>query len=248
MQRCLPRPEEPRVRRRALQGKNDIEISDVLVTTFTESGVVEVVLDALKEIGCNEQRENFGYGNIMKVETTGASEQTAQQDNLNYSGVRASSAMAETDLEKMKDYKSIIKNVARQKGIDPALIAAIISRSCRAGKTLKPGGRGRYDENSYGLMQIYVNPNGDGNTTKVPFDSEDHLLEGTNILIYFILRIKNAFPDWSKEQQLKGGIAAYNAGDGNIHSYEEVDAKTTCGDYSNDVIARAQWYKRNGGF
>uniref|UniRef100_A0A8P4K1R5 Lysozyme g n=1 Tax=Dicentrarchus labrax TaxID=13489 RepID=A0A8P4K1R5_DICLA len=166
------------------------------------------------------------YGNIMKVETTGASEQTAQQDNLNYS---------ETDLEKMKDYKSIIKNVARQKGIDPALIAAIISRSCRAGKTLKPGGRGRYDENSYGLMQV---------KKKI----EDHLLEGTNILIYFILRIKNAFPDWSKEQQLKGGIAAYNAGDGNIHSYEEVDAKTTCGDYSNDVIARAQWYKRNGGF
>ena len=39
-----------------------------------------------------------------------------------------------------------------------------------------------------------------------------------------------------------GGIAAYNMGDGNVHSYENVDGSTTGGDYSNDVVARAQWY------
>lgn len=43
-----------------------------------------------------------------------------------------------------------------------------------------------------------------------------------------------------------GGIAAYNMGDGNVHSYENVDAKTTGGDYSNDVVARAKWYKNHG--
>lgn len=43
-----------------------------------------------------------------------------------------------------------------------------------------------------------------------------------------------------------GGIAAYNMGDGNVHSYENVDEKTTGKDYSNDVVARAKWYKRNG--
>ena len=31
-------------------------------------------------------------------------------------------------------------------------------------------------------------------------------------------------------------------GDQNVHSYEKVDEKTTGGDYSNDVVARAQWY------
>lgn len=41
-----------------------------------------------------------------------------------------------------------------------------------------------------------------------------------------------------------GGIAAYNAGDLNILPDQDVDARTTNGDYSNDVIARAQWYKR----
>lgn len=45
-----------------------------------------------------------------------------------------------------------------------------------------------------------------------------------------------------------GGIAAYNMGDGNVHSYDNVDEKTTGKDYSNDVVARAQWYKRNGRF
>jgi len=41
-----------------------------------------------------------------------------------------------------------------------------------------------------------------------------------------------------------GGLAAYNMGDGNVHSYENVDENTTGEDYSNDVVARAQWYKR----
>jgi len=35
-------------------------------------------------------------------------------------------------------------------------------------------------------------------------------------------------------------------GDGNVHSYEGVDERTTGKDYSNDVVARAQWYKQQG--
>lgn len=41
---------------------------------------------------------------------------------------------------------------------------------------------------------------------------------------------------------LTGGIAAYNKGDGAIHSYERVDENTTGKDYSNDVVARAKWF------
>ncbi|KAF3852291.1 hypothetical protein F7725_005646 [Dissostichus mawsoni] len=78
--------------------------------------------------------------------------------------------------------------------------------------------------------------------------SKEHICQGTDILINFLLRIKHTFPDWSREQQLKGGIAAYNAGDGNIDSYETVDSKTSNGDFSNDVIARAQWYRTTVAF
>nr|ANS12746.1 g-type lysozyme [Trachinotus ovatus] len=261
----LAREEEPRVRRAALVDKPRVEIADVLISTFTESGVIEVVLQALREIGCNDLRERFAkdtsegsptsaskYGDIMKVETTGASMQTAQQDYLDFSGARASHAMAETDLIEMNNYKSVIKNAAGKKGVDPALIAAMISRSCRAGKTLS-GGWGCWDEkrqkyNTYGLMQIDVNPKGGGHTPKGSWDSEEHLCQAIDILIRFITRIRQKYPQWSKEEQLKGGIAAYNAGDGNIGPGKDVDSKTTNGDYANDIVARAQWYKSNGGF
>jgi len=45
-----------------------------------------------------------------------------------------------------------------------------------------------------------------------------------------------------------GGIAAYNMGDGNVRSIENMDVGSTGGDYSNDVAARAQWYQSQGGF
>lgn len=45
-----------------------------------------------------------------------------------------------------------------------------------------------------------------------------------------------------------GALAAYNKGEKNVKSYERVDENTTGKDYSNDVVARAQWYKDNMGF
>ncbi|KAM9363145.1 lysozyme g-like [Symphorus nematophorus] len=185
----------------------------------------------------------MGYGDIMRVETTGASWQTSQQDRLGYSGVQASNAMAEIDAGRMEKYRSKIKRVGQKYGIDPALIAAIISRESRAGNALDNGwGDGG---NAWGLMQVDVNPHGGGHTAVGAWDSEEHLCQATEILVYFIKRISNKFPGWNTEQKLKGGIAAYNMGDGNVHSYDNVDANTTGKDYSNDVVARAKWYKNN---
>jgi hypothetical protein len=42
-----------------------------------------------------------------------------------------------------------------------------------------------------------------------------------------------------------GALAAYNKGDNVVHSYNNVDENTTGKDYSNDVVARAQWYWDN---
>uniref|UniRef100_A0A3Q3MZA4 Lysozyme g n=1 Tax=Labrus bergylta TaxID=56723 RepID=A0A3Q3MZA4_9LABR len=195
-----------------------------------------------------------GQGDIMRVQTSGASQQTANQDNLRYSGVRASHTMAQTDADRMEEFRSKINRVGDEKGIHPALIAAIISRESRAGNTIKnTGGWGDYDKNrraynAFGLMQVDVNPNGGNHTPEGSWNSEEHLRQATGILVDFMERIKNKFPDWCLEQKLKGGIAAYNMGDGNVHSYENVDEYTTGRDYSNDVAARAQWYRNHGGF
>uniref|UniRef100_A0A8C4YPZ3 Lysozyme g n=1 Tax=Gopherus evgoodei TaxID=1825980 RepID=A0A8C4YPZ3_9SAUR len=74
----------------------------------------------------------------------------------------------------------------------------------------------------------------------------DHLLDATQILIDMIKGIQKKFPRWTKEQQLKGGISAYNGGLGNVRSYENMDKGTPGNDYANDVVARAKFYKRNG--
>ncbi|XP_052429890.1 lysozyme g-like [Carassius gibelio] len=182
------------------------------------------------------------YGNIMKTDTTGASQETANQDRLNVDGVKASEKLAETDLDRMKNYKSMITKVARAKQMDPAVIAAIISRETRAGNVLNNG----WSDHGYefGLMQIdrrfhTLDP-------RVAWDSEEHITQATEILISFIKEIKAKFPMWSQEQCFKGGISAYNAGVSTVSSYENIDARTTGKDYSNDVVARAQWFKSKG--
>ncbi|XP_056264498.1 lysozyme g-like isoform X2 [Pseudoliparis swirei] len=182
----------------------------------------------------------------MEIETTGASMQTAKQDGLKNAGVSASHQMAKTDADRMENYKSKINKVGAKYEIAPALIAAIISRESRAGNALKDGWGD--NGNGWGLMQVDVNPSGGGHTARGSWDSEEHLCQGTEILVNFIGRIRNKFPNWSAEQQLKGGIAAYNMGDGNVRSIENMDVGSTGGDYSNDVAARAQWYQSQGGF
>ncbi|XP_064161693.1 lysozyme g-like [Anguilla rostrata] len=182
------------------------------------------------------------YGDVNRIETTGASRQTANQDNLPMQGVSASHELARTDLSRVNQYKDAIQRAAQAHQIDPAVVAAIISRETRGGSPhVMSNGWGDHGY-AFGLMQVdrrHHKPEGEWN-------SQQHIIQGTGILAWFINQMKAKFPSWSKEQQLKGGIAAYNCGDQRVCSYEEIDSNTTRHDYSNDVVARAQFYKRNG--
>ncbi|XP_041112134.1 lysozyme g-like [Polyodon spathula] len=180
------------------------------------------------------------YGDVMKIDTTGASEKTAKQDKLTVQGVAASRKMAEHDLANMNKYKQLIIKVGRAQQMDPSVIAGIISRESRAGTQLKDGWGDH--GNGYGLMQVDKRHH----TPAKPWDGEPHLTQGTQILIGKINEIKKKFPSWPKEHQFKGGISAYNAGAGNVRSYDRMDIGTTGDDYANDVVARAQWFKTNG--
>uniref|UniRef100_A0A3Q3XKZ7 Lysozyme g n=1 Tax=Mola mola TaxID=94237 RepID=A0A3Q3XKZ7_MOLML len=173
----------------------------------------------------------------MDVNTTGASAQTAAQDKLGISGVRASQAMAKTDAGRMEKYRPLISSAAETYGIDPAIIAGIISRESRAGNVLKDGWGDH--GNAWGVMQVdkrYHTPRGGS-------ESQEHIDQATGILSGFIHHDK--FSSWSATDQLKGGIAAYNCGPEKVQSPINVDVRTTGGDYANDVVARAQWYKTN---
>ena len=62
--------------------------------------------------------------------------------------------MAQTDAGRMEKYKSFINNVAKKHDVDPAVIAAIISRESRAGNTIAHTGGWGDNHNGFGLMQV----------------------------------------------------------------------------------------------
>ncbi|NWW96586.1 LYG protein, partial [Rhynochetos jubatus] len=180
------------------------------------------------------------YGSVSRIQTPGASCQTAKPERLPYCGTRASEKIAEGDLRAMDQYKTLIKRVGERHCVEPALIAGIISRESHAGKALRHGWGD--NGNGFGLMQV------DKNSHKPvgKWNSEAHLNQGTEILVSMIKTIQRKFPHWTKDQQLKGGISAYNTGPGNVRSYDRMDVGTTHHDYSNDVAARAKYYKKHG--
>ncbi|KAJ8332335.1 hypothetical protein SKAU_G00426900 [Synaphobranchus kaupii] len=109
------------------------------------------------------------YGDVMKIETTGASERTAHQDNLTVQGVDASHKLAEHDLNRMKKYRDLIIKVGQAHQMDPAVISGIISRESRAGAVLKDGWGDH--GNGFGLMQVcrtaYCNQNQNFGSLKI---------------------------------------------------------------------------------
>ncbi|XP_060089822.1 lysozyme g-like [Heteronotia binoei] len=182
----------------------------------------------------------YYYGKIMMVETTGASLGVARAEGLSYGGVQASETIAAKDLKNMEKYKTTIKSVSESTGMDEAVIAGIISRESHAGIILD-NGWGDHG-NGFGLMQV------DKRWHKIEgtWDSKAHITQGANILCDMIDGVAKKFPQWTKEQQLKGGISAYNAGLSNVRTYDGMDIGTTGNDYANDVAARAQFFKRHG--
>uniref|UniRef100_A0A8C8S546 Lysozyme g n=1 Tax=Pelusios castaneus TaxID=367368 RepID=A0A8C8S546_9SAUR len=185
----------------------------------------------IRAAGSTSQSQTGCFGNINNVDTTGASCATASPEGLSYCGESASEKIAERDLYTMNKYKTIIESAGQKKCVDPAVIAGIISRESHAGTILSNGW------GDYGLLLSHRGR---------PGSPLEHLLQGTGILVSMIEGIQQKFPNWTKEQQLKGGISAYNAGLGNVQTYPNMDIGTTHNDYANDVVARAKYYKRNG--
>ncbi|XP_053182703.1 apoptosis-associated speck-like protein containing a CARD [Scomber japonicus] len=55
----VDRREEPRVRRNRVEGKSFLEIADVLVSTFTEEGAVDVAKEILNDIDCQNDAKDL---------------------------------------------------------------------------------------------------------------------------------------------------------------------------------------------
>ncbi|XP_056136316.1 lysozyme g-like [Lampris incognitus] len=182
------------------------------------------------------------YGNVSNVDTTGASSVTATADGRSSRGVAASREMAASDLPHINNYKDKIVSAARRNGVEPSVVAGIISRETRGGRGAGLHNGWGDNGNGFGLMQVdkrWHNPTGG-------WDSEEHINQGIKVFKDSYNEVGRG-SDWNKDQRLKGALAAYNAGAGRVSSsYNDVDAQTTGGDYANDVVARAQYFKQHG--
>ncbi|XP_032375193.1 apoptosis-associated speck-like protein containing a CARD [Etheostoma spectabile] len=76
----LDRREEPRVRRNRVEGKNYLQIADVLVTHFTEDRAPAVVVEILNVIGCSRDAA------CLEKEISGVSSKPGSGDTAAPSG------------------------------------------------------------------------------------------------------------------------------------------------------------------
>ncbi|KAK7116006.1 glycine, glutamate and proline-rich protein-like [Littorina saxatilis] len=183
------------------------------------------------------------FGNFMNLHPTGSSAQTARQDGISGGGVAASQRMVANDYAELNKRKSCYVTAGNKNCVHPAVIAGIASRETRGGSVIARTGGWGDNHHAYGIMQCDGGASGLGSTcTKYHWDSCEHIDMMVRILLVpYIKTIQHKHSSWAPEQQLQGAVSAYNAGTGNVATFSGMDLGTTGNDYSNDVMARAQY-------
>jgi hypothetical protein len=152
------------------------------------------------------------------------------------------SKVTEQELELLRTkYKESILAVADRYEWEPEIIAAIMSRESRCGLALDRNGLGDHGH-GHGEMQVDDRNHG-AYLAKGTWRDIDSLLDYAIGQVlegnyqYLSIRVPEDILD-------AAAIASYNCGPGNVmkayRSGQGVDARTTEGDYSADVFARAE--------
>lgn len=155
-------------------------------------------------------------------------------------------------LEESKKYELIIRKVAAQYQIPPALIAGIGSRESHWGLALNPVGPTGTGDNGHGrgLMQIDDRWHHDFIESEKWSDANENIIYGAAVL-------KNCIEIFRKKTEVKSlsflfraGTSGYNCGPSRaIDAFNfgyDIDYFTTGRDYSKDVFNRAGWFQLHG--
>ncbi|XP_059164334.1 glycine, glutamate and proline-rich protein-like [Physella acuta] len=198
------------------------------------SGVALVVLTVCFLLVESQRPNRLLYGDIMRLRPTGK----------RIGGVTASHLTVSQHLPALQRLRRCYDAVASSNNLQTSLIAALASRESSGGITITRtngyGDRGR----AYGIIQCDLRTSGLP-CTRYRWDSCEHMqMMVRQLLVPYIQSVRRKFPSWPLERALQGGVAAFNFGVSNVQSWNGLDDGSTGNDYSNDVIARAQWLHR----
>lgn len=173
---------------------------------------------------------------LATAETAGASLETAkaQDPTTKDAGASASEKLVRGDLDSIVPLADLFKEIGNEKGLPPALLAAIASRETSIGKKLNANDC-TPDGKRTGVMGIndQVHPSL-GNE-----DQRSNIVRAASILVNLRAEIQAKFPAWSPADQLLGAVTAYHQSAGFVTKW---DGKAIEGDdFASDTWARARY-------
>jgi hypothetical protein len=210
---------------RQFQGRRALEV-DGIVGPRTWAALLGVDVDAIEVL----PRPGIAFGTKFAT-TRGASALRSQFDEIQRRG-----------------YEPMIRAAALEFELQPSLLAGVGSRESFWGLILNPPGPAGTGDSGHGrgLMQIDDGAFPEWIASGQWRDPAANIRFGAKVLAgnrrFFEEKIAGA-----GHLLISAAVASYNAGPGNvlasIRAGRDVDARTTGGDYSYDVLDRAGWFQ-----
>ena len=147
--------------------------------------------------------------------------------------------LAADDLKEAFSLKTKFQRASKKYAVPTEILAGMASRESRMGKHLNEEGYDP-DKKAFGILQVderYHKRRG----TKP--DDQAHIDQAAEILRSYRNQMDRKFPDWSDDERWRGAVAAYNMGPGNVRTLKDLDKGTTGDNYSEDVMARAKFFR-----
>lgn len=151
------------------------------------------------------------------------------------------------DMPQLTNLKAKFERASKQTGVPVEIMAGVASRESHVGKALDQYGFDPAKKTAFGIMQVdrrYHKLIGTHDKHGHPTPaSQEHINQAASILKANKELIDKRYPNWTEDQRWRAAAAGYNMGPGNVRTLEHMDEGTTGGDYSQDVMSRAQAYK-----